>query len=96
MPPLELDNPLQARTQAAATDCSLPRPMKSNITKAELGLKRRRLQEGHDAKGAAIVRPKTGQDFHPENPRAPGMGLQHDALAGENDALGRRHHDHKQ
>ena len=63
MPPLELSNPRQARIHAAATNCSLPRPMKSNITKAELGLKRRCLQEGHDAKGAAIVRPRTGQGF---------------------------------
>ena len=70
--------------------------MKPNITKAELGLKRRCLQEGHDAKGVSIVHPRTGQGFHLENPRAPEMGLQHDAPTGENDALGRRHHGHKQ
>ena len=59
---------------------------------AVLGLKERRLQGGHDANGAAVVRPGTGLGFRPENPKQRWVELKNDAPNGENDTRRCRRH----
>ena len=98
-----MKQPLDVAKTARCQLVSLATPLKlillhiaittlSRQFQAVLGLKERRLQGGHDANGAAVVRPGTGLGFRPENPKQRWVELKNDAPNGENDTRRCRRH----